>query len=69
MSIKLISENSVGGYRVALLTEEDTCMINTQLPNGMKRIIVLFITGVFNLDTRINHPCLLGRAGIVIFKV
>lgn len=33
-------------------------MINAQLPDGMNRIIVLFTTGVFNLDTGINNPCL-----------
>lgn len=47
---------------------EDTCLINARPPNGTNRIIVLFITGVFNLDTEINGACLEGRSGLVSFK-
>lgn len=43
-------------------------MINARLPDGTNRIIVLFITGVFNLDAEINGACLEGRSGLVSFK-
>lgn len=43
-------------------------MINTRLPDGASRIIVLFIAGVFNLDAGINGACLEGRSGLVSFK-
>lgn len=43
-------------------------MINARLPDGMNRIIVLFITGVFNLRSEINEACLEGRSGLVSFK-
>lgn len=43
-------------------------MINALLPDGTHRMIVLFITGVFNLDAEINAACLEGRSGLVSSK-
>lgn len=43
-------------------------MINARLPDGMNRIIVLFIAGVFNLEAEINKACLEGRSGLVSSK-
>lgn len=44
-------------------------MINARLPDGMKGIIVLFITGVCRRRrAEINDTCLEGRSGIVSSK-
>lgn len=43
-------------------------MINARLPDGSSAIIVLFITGGFNLGAEMNGACLEGRSGLVSFK-
>lgn len=43
-------------------------MINARLPDGSDAIIVLFITGVFNLGAEMSGACLEGRSGLVSFK-